>query len=115
MQDLVRIFKALGDENRLRIVKMLQQRPLCVCEVTDTLGIAQSCVSRHLRLLKDAGLIEDVRDGQWIIYRLCKKPDNVYVTKILRNLAQWVDDDSGVVGDRQHIRKIRREQLSCRV
>ena len=39
MRDLVRIFKALGDENRLRIVKMLQEHPLCVCEVTDTLGI----------------------------------------------------------------------------
>ncbi len=115
MQELVRIFKALGDDNRLRIVKMLQDHPLCVCEVTDTLGIAQSCVSRHLRLLKDAGLVEDVRDGQWIIYRLCKKPANACAARLLANLARWVNGDSRVVRDRQHIRKISREQLSCRV
>lgn len=115
MRDLVRIFKALGDEQRLRIMKMLQERPLCVCEVTSALGIAQSCVSRHLRLLKDAGLVEDIRDGQWIIYRLCTKPANAYVARLLANLARWAGSDSQVVRDRQHVRKIRRDQLSCRV
>jgi ArsR family transcriptional regulator len=115
MKDLVRIFKALGDENRLRIVKMLQQRPLCVCEVTEILGIAQSGASRHLGLLHDAGLIEHTRDGQWIIYRLCKKPANAYAARLLVNLGRWANDNSRVVHDRKHIRTIRREQLSCRV
>lgn len=113
MRDVVRLFKALGDENRLRIVKMLQERPLCVCELTDVLGVAQSCVSWHLRLLKDAGLVEDVRDGQWIIYRLPKKPTSC-AARLLANAARWANDDSRIVQDRRRIRTISREKLKCR-
>lgn len=65
-----KIFKALGDRNRLRIVNMLKDRPLCVCEITDILKLSQSTVSGHLRVLKEAGLVEDAKDGLWVEYRL---------------------------------------------
>ncbi len=60
MKELVRIFKALGDDTRIRILKLLQEKDCCVCELTEVLGLAQSTVSGQLRVLKDAGA--DARD-----------------------------------------------------
>ena len=62
MEKLIKIFKALGDKNRFRIVKMLQQRSLCVCEITAVLELATSTVSKHLSLLKEAEIITEARE-----------------------------------------------------
>jgi DNA-binding transcriptional ArsR family regulator len=70
MKDLVATFKALADPVRLRIVLLLRRRDLCVCELTAVLGMEQSRISHQLKILRRAGLVEDVRDGKWIIYRL---------------------------------------------
>ncbi len=70
MKDVVSIFKALSDPTRLRIVLLLTKRDLCVCELTFILGMEQSRVSHHMRVLREADIAEDVRDGRWIIYRL---------------------------------------------
>jgi ArsR family transcriptional regulator len=70
MKDVVAIFKALADPTRLRIMLLLRKRELCVCELMFILGMEQSRVSRHMRVLREAGLAEDVRDGRWIIYRV---------------------------------------------
>jgi ArsR family transcriptional regulator, arsenate/arsenite/antimonite-responsive transcriptional repressor len=70
MKDAVKIFKALADPTRLRIVLLLQRRELCVCELMFVLGMEQSRVSHHMRVLRDAGIAEDVREGRWIIYRV---------------------------------------------
>jgi len=67
---MLRVFKSLSDRTRLRIVRLLLDRDLCVCELMFVLNMAQSRVSHQLRILRDAGLVEDVRDGQWIIYRI---------------------------------------------
>jgi len=67
-----KIFKALGDKNRLRIINMLGEKSMCVCEITEVLKLSQSTVSGHLRVLKDAGLVEDEKDGLWVEYRLCQ-------------------------------------------
>ena len=72
LRELTKIFKALGDLNRFRIVKMLQKRPLCVCEIREVLGISQPAVSRSLNILKNAGLVEDEKDGVWTNCRLPK-------------------------------------------
>jgi ArsR family transcriptional regulator len=73
MKDVVKIFKALADPTRLRIVLLLGRRELCVCELMYVLGMEQSRVSHHMRVLREAGIAEDVREGRWIIYRI---PDN---------------------------------------
>jgi ArsR family transcriptional regulator len=70
MKDIVNIFKALADPTRLRIVLLLRRRELCVCELMAVLGMEQSRVSRHMRVLREAGIAEDVREGRWIIYRV---------------------------------------------
>lgn len=70
MKDIVAVFKALADPTRLRIMLLLGKRELCVCELMFILGMEQSRVSRHMRVLREAGLAEDVRDGRWIIYRV---------------------------------------------
>jgi ArsR family transcriptional regulator, arsenate/arsenite/antimonite-responsive transcriptional repressor len=70
MNELTAIFKALTDETRLRIIKLLEQGELCVCDITAALDLVQPKVSFHLSTLKEAGLIKDRKQGRWIHYRL---------------------------------------------
>ena len=63
-----RLFHALSDETRLRILERLRRGERCVCELTDALDAAQSRLSFHLRILKEAGLVTDRRDGRWSYY-----------------------------------------------
>jgi len=70
MKDLLKILKALADPTRLRIVALLLRQELCVCELMFILKMEQSRISHQLRILRDAGLVEDCRDGRWIIYRI---------------------------------------------
>jgi ArsR family transcriptional regulator len=65
-----RLFHALSDETRLRILARLRRKECCVCELTDALDAAQSRLSFHLRTLKEAGLVSDRRMGRWVYYRL---------------------------------------------
>jgi ArsR family transcriptional regulator, arsenate/arsenite/antimonite-responsive transcriptional repressor len=65
-----RLFHALSDETRLRILERLRGGERCVCEMTDALDAAQSRLSFHLKVLKDAGLVTDRREGRWMYYTL---------------------------------------------
>ncbi|MDQ6870945.1 MAG: metalloregulator ArsR/SmtB family transcription factor [Gemmatimonadota bacterium] len=66
----VELFHALSDETRLEIIELLRNGERCVCELTDTLDAAQSRLSFHLRVLKDAGIVRDRKDGRWVYYEL---------------------------------------------
>ncbi|WP_243439826.1 ArsR/SmtB family transcription factor [Fundidesulfovibrio soli] len=70
MKSISQLFKALGDETRLRIVHLLFDGELCVCDLTHALGMPQSTVSRHLALLKHANIITGRRCKTWAYYRL---------------------------------------------
>jgi len=70
MSDIVMIFKALADETRVRVLKLLGSGELCVCEIAAALGLDQPRLSFHLRILKEAGIILDRRQERWIVYRL---------------------------------------------
>jgi ArsR family transcriptional regulator len=70
MKELAIIFKALSDETRLRIVKLLEKGELCVCDIVAALDIVQPKVSFHLGVLKEAGLIKDRKQGKWTHYSL---------------------------------------------
>jgi ArsR family transcriptional regulator, arsenate/arsenite/antimonite-responsive transcriptional repressor len=70
MSDIVTIFKALADDTRLRVLKLLGKGELCVCEMSAALGLEQPRLSFHLRILKEAGIILDRRQERWIVYRL---------------------------------------------
>lgn len=69
MNDLLSVFKALSDETRLRILKLLEEGELCVCDIVAALGLIQPKVSFHLSALKEAGLVRDRKAGKWIHYR----------------------------------------------
>jgi ArsR family transcriptional regulator len=70
MNDLLKIFKALSDETRIRILKLLQEGELCVCDIVTALDMIQPKVSFHLCVLKDANLIKDRKQGKWIHYSI---------------------------------------------
>ena len=69
-----RLFKALGDETRLRIVALLAHGELCVCHFQEALALSQPRVSRHLAVLRAAGVVEARRDKKWVYYRLARQP-----------------------------------------
>ncbi len=67
---LAKIFKALGDETRLEIVRMLAGKERCVCAFLTAFPMSQPAISNHLRVLREAGVVTDTREGRWIFYRL---------------------------------------------
>jgi len=111
MKNLVLVFKALGDKNRIRILKMLQEQPMSVNGLTSVLGISQPCVSRHLHQLKNAGLVEDKRDALWVNYRLSSAAANQYVPILLRHITQWANQDSMVSDDHKKMKKADRQKI----
>ena len=103
-----KLFKALGDKSRLRILKMLEIRPMCVCEIRYILRLSQPTVSGHLKVLKEAGLVEDKKEGLWVTYSLKKDKLNKEVLNVLRNL----DKDSKIRKDLKLVKSISRENVS---
>ena len=69
-EQALRLFRALGDETRLRLIDRLRGGEQCVCDLTDELETGQSRLSFHLKALKDAGLVTDRREGRWVYYAL---------------------------------------------
>jgi ArsR family transcriptional regulator, arsenate/arsenite/antimonite-responsive transcriptional repressor len=70
MEEMLKIFKALSEETRLRVLKLLEQGELCVCDIVAALDMVQPKVSFHLAVLKEAGFIKDRKEGKWTHYRL---------------------------------------------
>jgi ArsR family transcriptional regulator len=70
-----RFFRALGDETRLRIIALLSHGELCVCHLEAALGLSQPNISRHLAVLRAAGIVDDRREGNWVHYRLLEQKD----------------------------------------
>jgi len=111
MADKNKIFKALSDPNRLRILKMLQTRSLCVCEITDILKLATSTVSNHLKILRDTGFIIEEKEGKWVNYMINPRPSDRRVSAILSQLDFWIDDQSLIIKDKQLVMKVDREKV----
>jgi ArsR family transcriptional regulator, arsenate/arsenite/antimonite-responsive transcriptional repressor len=111
MKEMVKIFKAVADPNRIRILKMLQQKKMCVCELSAVLGITQPSVSRHLSMLRDAGLVRDERDSQWINYELCGEKINKYAPVIMNHIRTWINKDPRISRDASMLKTLNREKL----
>ncbi|MCX8011219.1 MAG: metalloregulator ArsR/SmtB family transcription factor [Ignavibacteria bacterium] len=110
-KDKTKIFKALSDFNRLRILKMLQTRPLCVCEVTYVLQLAPSTVSQHLKVLKDAGFIIEKKEKKWVNYLINDKPSDIRITSILSSLDFWISDEKTIISDKSKVLKADRQKI----
>jgi len=96
MKQFVKVMKALSDPNRVKMVKILQSRPLCVCEIKEALGIAQSTASKHLKLLEDAGLVKSFKDGLWVNYSLADGRESPYSASMIGNLKHWLEDEKEI-------------------
>lgn len=108
MRHVIKIFKALSDPNRVRILKMLEVRPLCVCEITDILQLSTSTVSKHLSILRDVDLIVDQKDGKWMNYSLNTGVNGSYASQMLSLISNWLPDDDTVKNDIEKVKTVDR-------
>lgn len=97
MKVFIRVMKALSDSNRVKMMKILQARPLCVCEIKEALGIAQSTASKHLKILEDAELIRGFKDGLWVNYSLSDGSGSPYSASMIGSLKHWLDTESEIL------------------
>jgi ArsR family transcriptional regulator len=114
MRDFIRVMKALSDPNRIKIIKMLQHKTMCVCEMQSALQISQPAVSKHLKLLEDAGLVGFRKDGLWVNYHLADGRSSPYVANILGNLKHWLEGDQQITALLERLPTIRREDICKR-
>jgi len=110
MQEFTTVMKALSEPNRVRIVKLTAKRPLCVCELTELLGLAQPTVSKHVRILEQAGLVSGRREGPWILYQPGPGRSE-YALRLLEALAGWLDDDPELAELMKRVETVNRVKL----
>ena len=111
MKEFIEVMRALSDPNRLKLLKLLQKREMCVCEIQASLGIAQPTVSKHLKILEDAGLVGRRKEGLWVNYSLTDGDQSPYAASLLGSLRHWLDDDAEVRDLIEKSKGLRREDL----
>jgi ArsR family transcriptional regulator len=111
VKHFVKVMKALSDPNRVKIIKMLQHKKMCVCEMQAALQIAQPTVSKHLKILEDVGLITFRKEGVWVNYQLADGRSSPYAASILGNLRHWLEDDSELAEIVEKLPTIQREKI----
>lgn len=106
MRHYLAVTKAMSDASRVRILKLLEVQPLCVCQITAVLGLSPSTVSKHLSILRHAGLVEDFKDGRIVRYHLSRENLNPFSQTVLALLKAWLNDDKKVQEDRKNVDRI---------
>ena len=116
--DFLCITKALADENRVRALMALKIGELCVCQIVELLGLAQSTVSKHMAILKQAGLLESRKEGKWIFFRLAEKR----VSPMIQSFFHWafasLEKDPSILEIRKKLRliaKMDRDELCQKI
>ncbi len=104
MWELLKVFKALSDETRMRMLHLLLDGELCVCEIMQALEISQTRASRNLGILRDAGLLRDRRGGKWVHYSLNQEVATRY-SELLELLRNQLTEDQTMVEDRARLEK----------
>lgn len=112
MIKLEKIIKALADKNRLRILKLLEARKMCVCELAFILGITQPSVSKHLKKLKAAGIIASEQDCFWTNYYL--KSDERALKSFLNCLKRQLGKEGIIKQDLSKLKRVNRLKLCCK-
>lgn len=111
MKLFIKVMKALSDTNRVKIIKLLNQKIMCVCELQGALGIAQPTVSKHLKILEEAGLVDYRKDGLWVNYFLTDGKSSPYAASLLGNLKHWLEDDADIAELVKKVPFLNREEL----
>jgi ArsR family transcriptional regulator len=113
MRDFVKLFKALSDETRLRMLNILLERECCVCEVMQVLDISQTRASRNLAALYEAGFLKLRRDGFWSLYSIDMDDMNEFVADLVQAVAKAMEGNKMLEQDRQRLKKAMRVGPSC--
>lgn len=93
------VAKAVADPSRVRILKLLENGELCVCQITTVLDLAPATISKHLASLKTAGLLQQRREGKWVYYRLAERALNPYAPQFLALVRNSLTDDPTTAED----------------
>ena len=113
MRDTIKVFKALSDETRLRILNILLERECCVCEVMQALDISQTRASRNLAALLDAGFLKLRRDGLWSLYSIDREGMKDYLNDLVQAVTKALDGNPAVISDREHLKRADRVGPGC--
>jgi ArsR family transcriptional regulator len=113
MHDLIKALRALSDETRLRIMRVLLEKECCVCEVMQALDISQSRASRNLGILQDAGFLTARRDGAWIIYSLDRQTANRYAVSLAKLLKDSPLSGEVLKQDKKRLKHVVRTGPGC--
>ena len=114
MKDYIKVMKAVSDPNRVKLLKILQSKLLCVCEIQALLGIAQPTVSKHLKILEEAGLVTFKKDGLWVNYSLADGNKSPYAATVLGNLKHWLGDDPEIRDLMEKTPTVSREEIKSK-
>jgi ArsR family transcriptional regulator len=104
LRPLTRLFRALGDETRLRIVALLAHGELCVCHLEKALDLSQPNASRQLGILKSAGIVDSRREGTWVYYAISPQ-EHAIVAKALHVLTRTFGAEAALARDHAKLRR----------
>ena len=111
LKKITKILKALADESRIRVLALLKERDgLCVCEITDIIGLSQPTISSHLKKLQDAEIITYSKDGLWVNYNLDENMEKE-VKQLLGAIVRMLSEDKRIKSDISRSFKINREMI----
>jgi len=113
MKDLIKVYKVLSDESRLRVLNLLLERPCCVCEVMQVLDISQSKASRGLGALYDTDILKLYKEGLWSLYSIDWDGMNTYLKAIVEASTQSFEGNKIMTADRIRLRKTERVGPGC--
>jgi ArsR family transcriptional regulator len=113
MRDTVKAFKALSDETRLRILKILLERECCVCEVMQALDISQTRASRNLAALYDAGFLRLRKEGLWSLYSIDADSMQDYLTDLVHAVTKSLEGNRVADLDRERLERAERVGPGC--
>ncbi len=99
MREFLTILNALSEPNRLRLLLRLQQHELCVCNLVDFIGLADSTVSKHMSILKQAGLVDSCKRGRWVYYRLASKDASPLAKTAIQFAYDYLHNDKVILSD----------------
>ncbi|MCA9284308.1 MAG: winged helix-turn-helix transcriptional regulator [Phycisphaerales bacterium] len=117
LDEVVALAKALSDENRIRILASLRNGERCVCQVIELLALAPSTTSKHLAILKQAGLVQSRKEGRWMHYRLTTSSGTSPAEEAIRWVIANLENDPRIVADDRQldsILSVERAELCCR-
>jgi ArsR family transcriptional regulator len=113
MKEVVKAFKTLSDETRLRILNLILERECCVCEVMQALQISQSKASRGLTSLYDVGFLKQRKEGLWSLYSIDKEGIKVYQSQLVEAVKEALKDNKIAVLDKERLKKAERVGARC--